>query len=89
MARLGWRIGTDAMKRRILHHAGSINGGRAVIVIYPETGVVVALLSNLSQTPSAVEKEAQTLAEPFLSLIEKRLPEKTGQQKKQTKLVLL
>lgn len=73
---IGWRIGTNAMNRRILHHAGSINGGRAVIVIYPETGVVVALLSNLSQTPAAVEKEAMTLAEPFLPVLEKDKPEK-------------
>ncbi|MFN0120933.1 MAG: serine hydrolase domain-containing protein [Blastocatellia bacterium] len=68
---LGWRSGTDAMKRRMLHHAGSINGGRAVLVLYPATGVVVALLSNLGQTPAAVEKEAQALAEPFLTLQEK------------------
>ncbi len=68
---IGWRIGRDAQNRRIIHHAGSINGGRAVLVIYPETGIVVALLSNLSQTPGAVEKEAQALAAAFLSLIEK------------------
>jgi CubicO group peptidase (beta-lactamase class C family) len=43
---IGWRIGTDAQGRRILHHAGASVGGRAVLLVFPDSGVVVALLSN-------------------------------------------
>ncbi len=63
---LGWRIGQDARGRRIFHHAGSIAGGRTVLVIYPDAGVVIAMLSNLSTSPLAIERTAQTLADQFL-----------------------
>lgn len=63
---IAWRIGTDTAGRRIVHHAGSIAGGRAVVVVYRDSGVVVALLSNLSDTPQAVERTAMTIAEYFI-----------------------
>ena len=44
---IGWRIGTDSTGRRVLHHAGASQGGRAMLLIYPESGVVVAMLSNI------------------------------------------
>ena len=44
---LGWRIGTDPQGRRILHHGGSIEGGRAMVMIFPESRVAVAMLSNI------------------------------------------
>jgi len=69
---LGWRIGRDSTGRRILHHAGSINGGRALIMIYPDSRLTVALLSNLGRNPAEVEKEGQKLAGPFLELIDSR-----------------
>lgn len=69
---IGWRVGTDPEGRRIAHHAGSIDGGRAVVVVYRDAGLVVALLSNLSQTPAAVERTAMTIAEPFLDPVATR-----------------
>lgn len=63
---IGWRITTDPRGRRIVHHAGNIAGGRALILIYRDEGLVVAMLSNLGQTPANVERAALTLAEPFL-----------------------
>ena len=69
---IGWRVGSDSNKRRVFHHAGSISGGRSVIVIYPDEGVVIALLSNLGETPPAVEQTALALAEPFLETAELR-----------------
>ncbi len=63
---VGWRIATDEQGRKIFHHAGSINGGRTVLLIYPDSGLVVVFLSNLTNTPAAIERTAQTLAEPFL-----------------------
>ena len=68
---MGWRIAEDHQKRRVFHHAGSIKGGRSVLVLYPDSGLVVALLSNLGETPPAVEQTALTLAAPFLEIEEK------------------
>jgi len=68
---IGWRIVRDSSNRQVLHHAGSINGGRTVLIIYPDSGLLIALLSNLSQTPLAIEQTAVTIAEPFLEIIEK------------------
>lgn len=62
---LGWRTGKDGAGRRILHHGGSIEGGRAFLLLYPEHGVAVAILTNLSGARFA-EAEAQKLAELFL-----------------------
>ncbi len=62
-----WRIGTDWKGRRVYHHAGNIAGGRAVLVVYPETQLVVALVSNASGQPAFAESTAQMLAESFLS----------------------
>ena len=70
---IGWRIGRDEQGRRIFHHAGSINGGRTVLLIYPDSGLVIAFLSNVTDTPAAIERTAQTLAEPFLDNSEPRL----------------
>ncbi len=69
---IGWRIGADSLKRQVLHHAGSINGGRSVILIYPESGVVISLLSNLGSMPIAIEQTAQIMAAPFIDIAEKR-----------------
>ena len=62
---LGWRIGRDAAGRRILHHGGAIEGGRAFVLLYPDQGVAVALLANLSRAGFA-EDEAMELAAIFL-----------------------
>lgn len=62
---LGWRIGKDGAGRRILHHGGAIEGGRAFLLMYPDEGIAVAILANLSGARFA-EGEAQMLAELFL-----------------------
>lgn len=51
---LGWRIGEDSSGRRIVHHAGSMGGCRAVLVVYPAERLAVAMLSNLSGTPGPI-----------------------------------
>ena len=63
---LGWRVGSDPAGRRLVHHAGSIAGGRAVLVVYPDLEVAVAITSNQSLAPIMVEATAQAIAEPFL-----------------------
>lgn len=43
---VGWRVGTDEEGRRVYHHGGTIDGGRAMIMVYPDSGVSVVMLSN-------------------------------------------
>jgi CubicO group peptidase (beta-lactamase class C family) len=45
---IGWWVGRDADGRRVVSHTGSSVGGRAILVIYPDDGVVVAVAANRS-----------------------------------------
>jgi Beta-lactamase len=64
---LGWRVGTDWRGRRIYHHSGAQAGARSTLVLYPDDGVVVAIMTNLGNSLQGVESSAQLLAEPFLA----------------------
>lgn len=44
----GWRVGVDSTSRRILHHGGASTGGRAMLMAWPDDGLVVAITTNLS-----------------------------------------
>lgn len=48
---LGWRIDTDPLGRAVRHHEGSMAGARSALLVYPDEGVAVALLTNLTATP--------------------------------------
>ncbi len=48
---IGWFTGVDDAGRRWFGHTGGSVGGRAVLVVYPEQRVVVAVLANLGQAP--------------------------------------
>lgn len=63
---LGWRVGTDWRGRRIFHHSGAQAGARSTLVLYPDDGLVVALMTNLGNSLPGIEVSAQMLAEPFL-----------------------
>jgi CubicO group peptidase (beta-lactamase class C family) len=43
---IGWRIAMDSLGRRYAHHGGASTGGRAFVLVYPDHGVSVAILSN-------------------------------------------
>ncbi|MDH3456812.1 MAG: beta-lactamase family protein [Gemmatimonadota bacterium] len=45
---IGWWVGRDADGRRVVSHTGSSVGGRAILLIYPDDRVVVAVLANRS-----------------------------------------
>jgi CubicO group peptidase (beta-lactamase class C family) len=45
---IGWRVGRDQKGRTIWHHAGSSVGGRALLVVWPEEKIVVAIAGNLN-----------------------------------------
>ncbi|MGW8265724.1 MAG: serine hydrolase domain-containing protein [Longimicrobiales bacterium] len=54
---IGWRESHED-GRRVIYHTGGAVGGTTVLVIYPEEGVVVAILTNIqgaSQTGNARE----------------------------------
>lgn len=61
---IGWRIGVDPQGRKIYHHGGTIEGGRAMLMLFPESKVVVALLSNMLARYG--EKEAMEIGSIFL-----------------------
>ncbi|WP_374582679.1 serine hydrolase domain-containing protein [Pseudoduganella sp.] len=57
---IGWRVSTDYYGRRYFHHAGSIEGGRSQLSVYPAQKAAVSLLANASFT-SAVALSAESL----------------------------
>jgi len=63
---LGWRIATDSEKRTIYHHGGDSIGGRAFLMVYPESRVVIAVVTNLSFAKIG-EKEVERIADLFVS----------------------
>lgn len=60
----GWRIRTDNDGQRIAHHAGAAIGARSALMLYPERGESVALLSNAVWV-SDITETAAMLAAPF------------------------
>ncbi len=62
----GWRIGTDKMARRIIHHGGSIDGGRTFLMLYPDHNLVMAITANMFEGTNINVPEMETLAKYFL-----------------------
>lgn len=60
----GWRVGTDSDGQRIAHHAGVAIGARSALVVYPEAGESVSVLSNAAWV-SDIEETAVMLAAPL------------------------
>jgi serine beta-lactamase-like protein LACTB, mitochondrial len=62
---LMWRIFTDEAGRRFVNHCGTVKGFNACVVIYPDHGVVAALLGNGDPVTPA-RKATVALAQMFL-----------------------
>lgn len=60
---IGWRVGS-VEGRRVIWHTGGAVGGTTVLTIYPEEGVVVAVLTNV-QGAGQVER-SRDIADLFL-----------------------
>ncbi len=45
---IGWRMGQDDQDRHVVRHGGGSVGGRTALMLWPEEGVVVAMIVNLS-----------------------------------------
>jgi CubicO group peptidase (beta-lactamase class C family) len=53
----GWFIGDDDEGRRLLSHSGGSVGGTSMMIIQPDTRVVVVGLINLSRANNSVVRE--------------------------------
>lgn len=60
----GWRGGHDGDGDRIAHHAGVTNGARSILMLYPDGGLAVSVLSNALWV-SSIEQTAMMIAAPF------------------------
>lgn len=62
---IGWRITQDEKGRRVVSHGGGSVGGTSVLLLYPDTGVAVAMTTNLSRARLG-QNPAQQIADLFL-----------------------
>jgi hypothetical protein len=53
----------DQAGRRILHHGSTIEGGRAMLLMFPDAGIVVTMLSDI--LADFGEQEAQRFGSFF------------------------
>lgn len=68
---MGWRSGTvklpSGREVRAVHHGGVANGGMSFFVLFPESGLVVSLLGNLTFEPfTDFAAQAYAVADLFL-----------------------
>ena len=63
---IGWRISQDIDGRKVIEHAGSMQGARSVICIFPEDQLVISIMAN-AEWPSTIEETAHMIAHPFFS----------------------
>lgn len=63
---VGWSAGTDPEGRRTVSHSGGAVGGSAFLLVYPEQGVVVAMLTNTGDSMVGSGNGARQVARYFL-----------------------
>jgi len=61
---IGWFVHKSASGQAIYEHAGGSVGGSCQLIIYPESRVVVGLLTNLGENLWKIE-DVEAIAEPF------------------------
>lgn len=62
---IGWRMSQDIDGRKVIEHAGSMQGARSVICIYPDDQLIISIMVN-AEWPSTIEETAHMMARPFL-----------------------
>lgn len=62
---IGWRVRTDEKGRRTIGHSGGSVGGSTMLLIYPDSGVAVAMAVNLSSARLG-ERDAAQIAALFM-----------------------
>jgi CubicO group peptidase (beta-lactamase class C family) len=63
---IGWRVGTDREGRRIVSHGGGSVGGTTFLLLFPDDGLAIATVGNMSQAPNSLTN-AWALADGFLN----------------------
>jgi len=61
---IGWSVGKSKSGKVVYEHSGGSVGGTSQLIVYPETRVVVALVTNLSERRWTRE-EVEAVAEAF------------------------
>jgi serine beta-lactamase-like protein LACTB, mitochondrial len=61
---IGWNVKKSKSGQRIYEHSGGSVGGHCQLILYPDSRVVVALVTNLSNAPWDIE-EVESVAEAF------------------------
>ena len=62
---VGWGVGKTTKGEIVYSHSGGAVGGTSQLIIYPESGVAIAMINNLSSAPWKRE-EVQGIAEKFI-----------------------
>ncbi len=61
---MGWAIHKSQSGQRVYEHSGGSVGGSCQLIIYPDTYVVVAMLTNLGEAPWKIV-DVESIGEPF------------------------
>jgi serine beta-lactamase-like protein LACTB, mitochondrial len=61
---MGWFVHKSGSGQRLYEHAGGSVGGSSQLISYPDTGVVVALVTNLGDAPWKIE-DVEAVGEAF------------------------
>jgi serine beta-lactamase-like protein LACTB len=61
---IGFSIHKSNSGQRVYEHAGGSIGGRSQLILYPDSRLVVAVLTNLDDAPWKIE-DVESIAEPF------------------------
>lgn len=64
---VAWNMDMDGRGRRRAWHAGSIAGGRSIVMLLPDEALAVAVLTNLGQIDVDPLAPAQRIADAFLA----------------------
>jgi CubicO group peptidase (beta-lactamase class C family) len=65
IAGIAWRVEADTKGRPIIHHGGTIEGGRAFIAIFPDQNIVIAICANKNVGGGIDKKEMEKIADYF------------------------
>jgi len=65
---LAWRIGEDSSGNTVWHHSGSMSGARSTLLVFPERGLAVSLVSNMTGTPEDLPRHARLIAWMFIGI---------------------
>ncbi len=75
---MGWRIGTATehfapKKIKVIHHGGTIGGGIALIIMFPEYNLTVAMMTNRSGSSGELFIPIFEVTKQFITTIEQSL----------------